>query len=54
MVFSEVVQMATAIAVGEARVSSSSGNPSVYTYDSTGGAADKGFNYVVFGTNLAP
>ena len=51
---STVVHMATLISVGEIRVSSAAGNPTVFTSDSGGNPADRGFYYVVYGTNLAP
>ena len=51
---STVVHMATLISVGEIRASSAGGNPTVHTSDSGGNPADRGFYYVVYGTNLAP
>ena len=56
--FDEVVHQATldgpASDPGEITVSSSGGNPFVRTFDSAGAAADRAFNYAVFGTNVAP
>lgn len=51
---STVVHLATLISVGEIRASSAGGNPTVFTSDSGGNPADRGFYYVVYGTNLAP
>jgi hypothetical protein len=51
----QVVHMATIRDVGgEIYVSSSNGNPLVYTFTSAGAPANRGFYYTVFGTNLAP
>jgi hypothetical protein len=51
---STVVHIATLISIGEIRATSAGGNPTVFTSDSGGNPADRGFYYVVYGTNLAP
>ena len=52
----QVIHIATLSSTnpGEIRVATSTGNPLVLTSDSAGTAADRGFYYTVFGTNLAP